>query len=50
METCTVETGLLRKKPSGHASVTHCANCERALCAEHAVAQLPGAGGNSGKK
>ena len=49
METCTVETGLLRKKPCGHPSVTHCANCERGLCAEHAVPQLTDAGKKSGK-
>ena len=49
METCTVETGLLRKKPCGHASVTHCINCERALCAEHAVPQLSETGKKSGK-
>src|SRR4030095_1876906 len=39
METCTVETGLLKKKPCGHPSVTHCANCEQPLCKQHAVAQ-----------
>ena len=39
METCTVETGLLKKKPCGHASVTHCANCEQPLCKQHSVAQ-----------
>jgi len=39
METCTVETGLLKKKPCGHASVTHCANCEQPLCKQHAAAQ-----------
>ena len=39
METCTVETGLLKKKPCGHAAVTHCANCEQPLCKQHAVAQ-----------
>ena len=49
MDTCTVETGLLRKKPCGHPSVTHCANCERALCADHAVAQLTETGKKSGK-
>ncbi len=40
MDPCTVETGLLRKKPCGHASVAKCANCERPLCGEHAIAQL----------
>jgi hypothetical protein len=49
METCTVETGLLRKKPCGEASVTHCDNCEQPLCAKHAIAQLTSAGRKSGK-
>ena len=48
MDTCIVETGLLRKKPCGHASVTKCANCEVPLCAQHAVAQLTAAGKRSG--
>ena len=39
METCTVETGLLKKKPCGGNAVTHCMNCEQALCRQHAVAQ-----------
>lgn len=39
METCTVETGLLKKKPCGHNAVTHCANCEQPLCKQHAVPQ-----------
>ena len=39
METCTVETGLLKKKPCGSNAVTHCANCEQPLCKQHAVAQ-----------
>ena len=39
METCTVETGLLKKKPCGHNAVTHCTNCEQALCKQHVVAQ-----------
>jgi len=43
METCIVETGLLRKKPCGHAAITKCANCETPLCAQHAVAQLSAA-------
>jgi hypothetical protein len=41
METCTVETGLLKKKPCGSNAVTHCANCEQPLCKQHAVAQKP---------
>ena len=49
METCTVETGLLRKKPCGEASVTHCDNCEQPLCAKHAIAQITGTGRKSGK-
>ena len=49
MDSCTVETGLLRKKPCGHPSVTHCENCERPLCSQHAVAQMTGAGKHSGK-
>ena len=43
MDTCTVETGLLRKKPCGHAAITKCANCETPLCAQHAVAQMSAA-------
>jgi hypothetical protein len=43
METCIVETGLLRKKPCGNAAVTKCVNCETPLCAQHAVAQLSAA-------
>jgi predicted sulfurtransferase len=39
METCTVETGLLKKKPCGHNAVTHCATCEQPLCKQHIVAQ-----------
>lgn len=41
METCTVETGLLKKKPCGSNAVTHCANCEQPLCRQHAVPQKP---------
>jgi len=40
MESCTIETGLLRAKPCGHPAVTHCKTCEQPLCAQHAVAQL----------
>ena len=36
---CTIETGLFKKKPCGHPSVTKCTNCEQPLCKEHAVAQ-----------
>ena len=49
METCTIETGLLRKKPCGQPSVTHCVNCEQALCSQHAVAQHSEAGQKTGK-
>ena len=49
MEPCTEETGFLKKKPCGHPSVTHCLNCERALCAEHAVPELSATGKRSGK-
>jgi hypothetical protein len=49
MDPCTVETGLLRKKPCGHPAVAHCANCEQPLCAQHAVAQHTETGGKSGK-
>ncbi len=45
METCTIETGLLRKHPCGENAVTKCANCEQALCAKHAVATM-----SAGKK
>jgi hypothetical protein len=40
METCTVETGLLKKKPCAKPSVTHCGNCEQPLCKDHAVPEL----------
>jgi len=43
METCTIETGLFKKKPCGATAVTRCKNCEQPLCSKHAVAQL-GAG------
>jgi hypothetical protein len=45
MDTCTVETGLLRKAPCGHTAVAKCANCERPLCSKHAIAKM-----NAGKK
>jgi hypothetical protein len=45
VETCTVETGLLRKTACGHTAVTKCANCEQPLCTKHAIAQL-----NAGRK
>ena len=49
MNTCTIETGLLRKKPCGHAAVATCLNCEQPLCTEHAVARLSEAGQRTGK-
>jgi len=49
METCTIETGLLKKKPCGHPAVTHCANCEQPLCAQHALPELSAAGKKTGK-
>jgi hypothetical protein len=49
MDTCTVETGLLRKRPCGHPAVTRCANCEQPLCAQHAVAQHTETSAKSGK-
>ena len=49
MEACTIETGLLRKKPCGHAAVAKCLNCEQPLCLQHAVAQLTDAGHKTGK-
>ena len=48
METCTVETGLLRKTPCGQTGVAKCANCERALCSKHAIAQLSASGHKTG--
>jgi len=42
METCTEEVGLLRKKPCGKPMVSHCANCQQALCKDHSVAQMLG--------
>ena len=49
MDTCSVETGLLRKKPCGARAVTHCQNCEQPLCNEHAVPQLTEGGSRTGK-
>jgi hypothetical protein len=48
MDTCAVETGLLKKKPCGQPAVTHCANCEMAICSKHAIAQFAG-GRKTGK-
>lgn len=49
MTTCTIETGLLRKKPCGQVSVAKCINCEQPLCMQHAVAQLSEMGKKTGK-
>jgi hypothetical protein len=49
MDTCIVETGLLKKKACGRPAVTHCLNCEGALCAEHAIAEVSDAGKRTGK-
>ena len=49
MDTCTIETGLLRKKPCGHPAVTKCLNCEQPLCLQHAEPQLTDTGKKSGK-
>ena len=40
METCTIETGLFKKKPCGATAVTHCKNCEQPLCSKHATPQM----------
>jgi hypothetical protein len=45
MEQCTVETGLLKKKPCGQNAVAKCANCEQPLCTKHAIPQM-----SAGKK
>ena len=49
INTCSIETGLLRKKPCGHTAVASCLNCEQPLCVEHAVPQLSEAGNRTGK-
>ena len=49
MDLCIVETGLLRKKPCGKPAVTHCLNCEAALCVDHAVPETSAAGKRTGK-
>jgi hypothetical protein len=49
VESCTVETGLLRKTPCGHTAVAKCANCEQPLCTKHAIAQLNEAQKKTGK-
>jgi hypothetical protein len=49
MSTCTIETGLLRKKPCGHVAVARCLNCDQPLCVEHSVAQLSDTGHKTGK-
>jgi hypothetical protein len=49
MDTCTIEIGLLRKKPCGHNAVARCLNCDQPLCTEHSIAQLSEAGHKTGK-
>jgi hypothetical protein len=49
MNTCSIEVGLLRKKPCGHTAVASCTNCDQPLCIEHAVAQLNEGGHKTGK-
>ncbi len=49
MDHCIVETGLLKKKPCGHPAVTHCLNCDAALCADHAIPETSAAGKRTGK-
>jgi hypothetical protein len=49
MDTCIVESGFLKKKVCGKAAVTHCLNCEGALCAEHALPEMSASGARTGK-
>jgi hypothetical protein len=49
MDICQVETGLLKKKPCGQPGVTHCLNCEQALCSKHAVPLVNEGGHKTGK-
>jgi len=49
MQPCSIEVGLLRKKPCGKAGVAHCLNCDQPLCVEHSVAQLSDMGQRTGK-
>src|SRR5436190_1949874 len=42
MDTCTIQVGLLKKKPCGQNAVTKCANCEQPLCAKHATPMMSG--------
>ncbi|HYD55546.1 MAG TPA: hypothetical protein VEB41_01425 [Burkholderiales bacterium] len=46
---CSVEVGLLRKKPCGHPAVVECSNCQQPLCTQHAVPELSGLGKKTGK-
>jgi len=48
MDTCTIEVGLLRKKPCGEAASAKCANCEQALCNKHAMPLLTPTGRKTG--
>lgn len=49
MNTCIVESGFLKKKLCGKPAVTHCLNCEGALCAEHALPEMSASGARTGK-
>jgi cell division septation protein DedD len=49
MDTCAVETGLLKKKPCGHPAVAKCANCEMPLCSSHGVPVLSATKQKTGK-
>src|SRR5262245_45915576 len=49
METCTIETGLLRKKPCGATATQKCLNCEQSLCSNHATPEVNAAGRKTGK-
>ena len=48
MDVCTVETGLLKKKPCGEPAVAKCANCEQPLCKKHSIPQISGGQRKSG--
>jgi hypothetical protein len=49
MDPCTIESGLFKKKVCARPGVTTCLNCERALCAEHALPETSASGNRTGK-